>query len=145
MSHKCSDHIQGFLSEIPTSHSLLSSALFISDNIDLFIGGMSETPLEGAKVGPLFTCILSGQFQRVRDGDRLGYCISFFFNFCVLLLCCYLTEIKLAFPWHHSAGNCHLKYVLPYAGMFTHRYLKNVFFKSKLPGLEKAWWIRTAL
>lgn len=142
MSFKCSNHILGSLSEIPTSHSLLSSALFISDNIDLFIGGMSETPLEGAKVGPLFTCILSGQFQRVRDGDRLGYCISFFFNFCVLLLCCYLTEIKLAFPWYHSARNCHLKYVSCHMlECFTHRYLKNVFFKNKLPGLEKAWWI----
>lgn len=44
-----------------------------TDNIDLFIGGMSETPMEGAQVGHTFTCIIGGQFQRLRDGDRLFY------------------------------------------------------------------------
>ncbi|CAL1540332.1 unnamed protein product [Lymnaea stagnalis] len=43
------------------------------DNIDLFIGGVSETMVEGAKVGPTFMCILVDQFKRVRDGDRFWY------------------------------------------------------------------------
>ncbi|XP_055887034.1 peroxidasin homolog [Biomphalaria glabrata] len=43
------------------------------DNIDLFIGGISETMVDGAKVGPTFLCILTDQFKRLRDGDRFWY------------------------------------------------------------------------
>lgn len=43
------------------------------DNIDLFIGGITETPMEGAKIGPTFICIISGQMQRLRDGDRFWF------------------------------------------------------------------------
>ncbi|XP_046346605.2 peroxidasin-like isoform X1 [Haliotis rufescens] len=43
------------------------------DNIDVFVGGMAETPLDGAKVGPTFLCILADQFKRQRAGDRFWY------------------------------------------------------------------------
>ncbi|UYV63418.1 PXDN [Cordylochernes scorpioides] len=43
------------------------------DNIDLWVGGVSEEILPGAKVGPTFHCLLRDQFRRIRDGDRLWY------------------------------------------------------------------------
>jgi peroxidase len=53
------------------------SAVSILDNIDLFVGGMAEKPLDGGKVGPTFLCIMLDQFKRARDGDR--YISSFYF------------------------------------------------------------------
>lgn len=39
-------------------------------NVDVWVGGILEDQLPNAKVGPLFKCLLSEQFKRMRDGDR---------------------------------------------------------------------------
>lgn len=43
------------------------------DNIDIWAGGILEDQLPGAKVGPLFRCLLIEQFKKLRDGDRFYY------------------------------------------------------------------------
>ena len=43
------------------------------DNIDLWVGGLAESHLPGASMGPTFTKILVDQFTRLRDGDRFWY------------------------------------------------------------------------
>ncbi|XP_063594361.1 peroxidase-like [Penaeus indicus] len=43
------------------------------DDIDLFIGGMAEHPMEGGVVGPAFACILLDQVIRLKEGDRYWY------------------------------------------------------------------------
>lgn len=50
--------------------------IFISsdvDDIDVFAGGVAETPLDGAAVGPLFSCIIGNQFRDMKEGDRYWY------------------------------------------------------------------------
>ncbi|XP_050977087.1 eosinophil peroxidase isoform X3 [Labeo rohita] len=43
------------------------------ENIDIWLGGVAEPFAPGARVGPLFACLISTQFQRIRQGDRLWW------------------------------------------------------------------------
>ena len=39
-------------------------------NIDVWLGGIAEPFVQGGRVGPLFSCLISNQFKEIRQGDR---------------------------------------------------------------------------
>jgi len=43
------------------------------DDIDLWIGGLAEAPVENSMMGQTFTRINADQFERLRDGDRFYF------------------------------------------------------------------------
>lgn len=43
------------------------------NNIDVWLGGLVEDFLPGARTGPLFACIIGKQMKALRDGDRWVY------------------------------------------------------------------------
>jgi len=47
------------------------------DQIDLWVGGLSEDPLQNSHLGELFTTLVVMQFEALRDGDRFWYELIF--------------------------------------------------------------------
>lgn len=43
------------------------------NDIDLYTGGLCETPVADGLVGPVFACIIGKQFHNIRRGDRYWY------------------------------------------------------------------------
>ena len=43
------------------------------DDVDLFVAGLLETPMDGDLSGPIFTCLNAEQFSRARLGDRFWH------------------------------------------------------------------------
>lgn len=66
------DDLQNEISDFETRQKL--KELYGSvHNIDVWVGGILEDQISGAKVGPLFQCLLVEQFRRLRSGDRFWY------------------------------------------------------------------------
>ncbi|MEO0365555.1 MAG: peroxidase family protein [Pseudomonadota bacterium] len=71
----------GSFSEITANPALadaLSAVYGSVDQIDLWVGGLAETPTGQSALGPLFHTIVVDQFERLRDGDRFWYQNTFF-------------------------------------------------------------------
>ncbi|HEY2840958.1 MAG TPA: peroxidase family protein, partial [Pirellulales bacterium] len=57
----------------PKLQAQLASLYGTVDNIDLWVGALAEDHPPGASVGPTLQAIISDQFERLRDGDRLWF------------------------------------------------------------------------
>lgn len=51
----------------------LSSVYADVDDIDFYIGGVSERSVPDGVIGPTFGCVIGGQFHDLRSGDRFFY------------------------------------------------------------------------
>ncbi|CAO4384089.1 unnamed protein product [Caenorhabditis nigoni] len=51
----------------------LQSLYGVPENIDLWVGGVTEKRTADALMGPTLACIIADQFKRLRDGDRFWY------------------------------------------------------------------------
>jgi len=43
------------------------------DDIDLFVGGLLESPISGGNLGPTFSCLIAENFATVKQNDRYFY------------------------------------------------------------------------
>ena len=43
------------------------------EDVDLYVAGNMESPVEGSLLGPTFHCLVREQFERLRDADRFFY------------------------------------------------------------------------
>ena len=57
----------------PEAQMLLEATYGTVEDIDLWVGGIAQDPVNGGHVGELFFHILKTQFENLRDGDRYWY------------------------------------------------------------------------
>ncbi|EFN77155.1 uncharacterized protein LOC105189890 isoform X2 [Harpegnathos saltator] len=57
----------------PGHAQLLSTIYTHLEDVDLLVGGILETPVNGAAVGPTFECLLKKQLVTMRKSDRFWY------------------------------------------------------------------------
>ncbi|XP_050401333.1 chorion peroxidase isoform X2 [Patella vulgata] len=59
--------------EFGSCGDLLSKVYETADDVDIFVGGLCESPARGGVVGPTFGCIIGQQFHNLKYGDRFFY------------------------------------------------------------------------
>jgi hypothetical protein len=61
------------ISSDPEVQSTLAAQYGSVNNIDMWVGGIAEDPINGGHLGPLFFHVIKKQFEALRDGDRYWY------------------------------------------------------------------------
>jgi len=64
------------ISSNPDTQSRLAAVYSSVDDIDLWVGGLSEDPIPNSQLGALFHHIVTEQFTALRDGDRFWYSLQ---------------------------------------------------------------------
>lgn len=60
--------------DIPTAtRRLIRDAYDTVEDVDLYVGGISETNVDGGNIGPTFACLFAQQFRNLKVGDRFFY------------------------------------------------------------------------
>ena len=59
----------------PTLRAKLAEIYDNVDDIDVYVGGLAETHVEGGQVGPLFAHMIASQFAEIKKGIFI-HCVS---------------------------------------------------------------------
>ncbi|XP_049870495.1 chorion peroxidase [Pectinophora gossypiella] len=65
--------VEDFYQFSPNTAQRLSSVYSTPEDIELWVGGLLEPPVEGGVVGATFAQIIADQFSRLKKGDRYFY------------------------------------------------------------------------
>lgn len=72
-ANKCGFTMQDFEIRSSVTKMKLMQVYGDLDNVDLFVGGLSEKPVGNGVVGPTFACIFLKTFSPLRNGDRFFF------------------------------------------------------------------------
>uniref|UniRef100_A0A182JF30 Uncharacterized protein n=1 Tax=Anopheles atroparvus TaxID=41427 RepID=A0A182JF30_ANOAO len=127
----------------PAMGSKLSALYSHPDDVDLYVGGVLEPPIEGAVVGETFAELISEQFSRFKRGDRYFYSHGPDSNpghFTLPQLKA-IQQSTMAALICANAGDAHEMYVLPDAFALPHEANRPVACTSpEVPRLDLQWW-----
>lgn len=101
------------------------------NDIDLYIGGLSEIPRNGALLGPTFSCLIARQFSDLKLADR------FFYENTNLFTINQLREIKKVTQARIICDNTNVQEIQPNVFLQSLRILKNTRVScSLLPSID---------
>ncbi|XP_018410495.1 PREDICTED: myeloperoxidase-like [Nanorana parkeri] len=103
------------------------------ENIDIWIGGVSEPLVPGGRTGKLLACLIGDQFRRTRDGDR------FYYENDLVLSPAQKSSIEKVTMSHIICGNTNITEV-PLHVFLGNRYPMDFVSCSSIPQLDLSPW-----
>ncbi|KAL5022468.1 hypothetical protein ScPMuIL_001623 [Solemya velum] len=126
----------GLVDHTPEVAKLLASVYKHPEDIDLFTGGLSETPVPGGVVGPTFACIIGQQFYNLKHGDRFWYENNFPYTGFTLDQLNSIKRVKLS---KVMCSNLDIRKIQPHATKMPSKINPRTTCES-LPGLDLSLW-----